>query len=263
MNTDQDGCFAAVGIRAPARDRKPGEAPADFGPQNLCPSVFICGFTEWLRMVSPVLLAGWLLLVGAAQLPADQVELQNGDRYVGQVLSLSTNTVILRSEVLGTLRLPRSKVATITFGPVAPTNSPTLSIRTNAALPKPAALLTNAAPGVSPVLKGMSLHTNLIQQVQQQFLSDAGPEANAKFNELLGGLLSGKLNVEDIRAQAKSAADQLRALQREAGEDGGLVSGAYLSILDHFLKETAPSDAATKTPASAIKPKAEADQEEN
>jgi hypothetical protein len=219
--------------------------------------------SDALRRGSPLALAGWLLLAGAGQLPADQVELQNGDRYVGHVLSLNTNAVVLRSEVLGTLRLPRSKVAVITFGPVPPTNSAAPPIGTNAGLPKPAAVLTNAASGVSPALKGMSVHTNLIQQVQKQFLSDAGPEANAKFNELLGGLLTGKLSVDDIRAQAKTAADQLRVLQRESGEDGGLASGVYLSILDHFLKETAPPGSATKAPPSATQPKAEADQEEN
>lgn len=217
-----------------------------------------------LRRGSPLILAGWLLLAGAGQLPADQVELQNGDRYVGHVLLLSTNVVVLKREVLGTLRLPRSKVATITFGPVQTTNSPALSTsRTNAALPGLAAALTNAASGGSPALKGMSVPTNLIQQVREQLLSDAGPEANAKFNELLGGLLGGNLGVGDIRAQAKAVADQLRALQRESGEDGGLASGVYLSILDHFLKETAPPRSTTNAPTSVPKAKAEPDQEEN
>ncbi len=208
-------------------------------------------------------LAALLLLAGIRQLPADQVELQNGDRYVGQVLSLSTNTVVLKSDVLGTLRLPRSKVAAITFGPVQATNSLAVPAGTNAAVPKKAVALTNAASGGFPALKGMSVPTNLVQQVQQQFLSDAGPEANAKFNELLGGLLGGKLTVSDIRAQARAAADQLRALQRESGEDGGDAAGVYLSILDQFLKETVPADTATKTPKSAVKPKPQVDQHEN
>ncbi len=97
---------------------------------------------------------------------------------------------------------------------------------------------------------GPSVMTNLMQQVQKQFLSGAGPEANTKFNDLLGGLMSGKLRVDDIRAEAKSAADQLRTMQRESGEDAGFAANAYLSILDHFLKETAPSGSATNAPAS-------------
>ena len=92
--------------------------------------------------------------------------------------------------------------------------------------------------------------------MQKQFLGGAGPEANDKFNELLGGLMSGKLTVDDIRAQAKSAADQLRALQRDSGEEAGFAANTYLAILDHFLKETAPPVAsATNSPAPGAKPK--------
>jgi hypothetical protein len=176
--------------------------------------------------------AALLLFAAASPLSADQVQLHNGDRYVGRVLSLNTNTVVLQSDVLGTVRLPRSKVATISLGPGSATNSP--------ALPLPA-----GTSNLSPALRGLSMSTNLIQQVQKQFLSGAGPEANDKFNELLGGLMSGTLTVDDIRAQAKDAADQLRALQRETGEDAGFAAGAYLSILDHFLQETAPSGSQT------------------
>ena len=73
-----------------------------------------------------------------------------------------------------------------------------------------------------------------------------------KFNELLGGLMSGKLSVDDIRAQAKTAADQLRALKREGGEEAGFAADAYLAILDHFLKETPPASSATNAPASSL-----------
>jgi hypothetical protein len=183
----------------------------------------------------------------------DQVELQNGDRYVGQVLSLDTNTVILQSAVLGKVRLPRSKVAVITLGHIPANNSPALPLPTNAFTPPPAAAPAGVVSNLSPALRGLSKSTNLIQQVQKQFLSGAGPEANNKFNELLGGLMSGKLSVEDIRAEAKTAADQLRALQRESGEDAGFAASTYLAILDHFLKETAPSGPTTNGPGTSSK----------
>jgi len=113
---------------------------------------------------------------------------------------------------------------------------------------------TNAAPNLSPAFHQLGANTNLIQQVQKQFLSGAGPEANAKFNDLLGGLMSGKLSVDDIRAEAKTAADQLRALKREGGEEAGFATDAYLAILDRFLKETAPSAGpATNAPAPSAK----------
>jgi hypothetical protein len=202
--------------------------------------------------------AALLLFAASGRLCADQIEMQNGDRYVGHVLSLNTNTIILQSDVLGTLRLPRAKVAGITLGARSPTNSPPLPLLTNGQVPAPSAAPANAAPTVSPVLRQIGSNTNLIQQVQKQFLSGAGPEANDKFNEMLGGLMSGKLSVDDIRAQAKTAAEQLRTLKREGGEEGGFATDAYLAILDHFLNETAPSaDSATNAPAPSSKALAE------
>jgi Fe-S-cluster containining protein len=199
---------------------------------------------------SALFCAALVLFAAAGRLPADQVELQNGDRYVGHVLSLNSNAVVLQSEVLGTLRLPRSRIAVITLNPGSTTNSQALPLAAKAQTPPPSAATASVASNQTPALPGLSMSTNLIQQVQKQFLSGAGPEANTKFNELLGGLMSGKLSVDDIRAEAKSAADQLRALQRESGEGAGFASSAYLSILDHFLKETAPSGSATNAPAS-------------
>ena len=164
-----------------------------------------------------MLCAALVLFATASSLPADQVELQNGDRYVGHVLSLNSNSVVLQSELLGTLRLPRSKVAVITLGPAGATSSPALPLSATASTIPPSAASANAVSNLPSALPGLGMNTNLMQQVQKQFLSGAGPEANAKFNELLSGLMSGKLSVEDIRAEAKTAADQLRALQRESG----------------------------------------------
>ena len=188
---------------------------------------------------------------------ADQVEMQNGDRYAGHVLSLNTNTVVLQSEVLGTLRLPRAKVAVITLGSGPVANSPALPSLTYAPVLAPWTALTNKPPKLSPAFTQLGSSTNLIEQVQKQFLSGAGPEANNKFNELLGGLMSGKLSVDDIRAEAKTAADQLRALKREGGEETGFATDAYLAILDQFLKETAPSGSATNAAGSVPKTKPE------
>ena len=202
--------------------------------------------------------AALLLFAAAGRLRADQVEMQNGDRYVGHVLSLNTNTIVLQSEVLGTLRLPRAKVAVITLGTDPATKSPYLPPLTNAQARTPSTAPSNAAPKLSPALRQLGASTNLIQQVQKQFLSGAGPEANTKFNELLGGLMSGRLTVDDIRAEAKAAADQLRALKREGGEGAGFATDAYLAILDHFLKETAPSaGSATNAPPPSAKAMAE------
>jgi hypothetical protein len=194
-----------------------------------------------------------VLFITPVWLRADQIEMQNGDHYVGHVLSVNTNSVVFQSDVLGTLRLPRAKVAAITLDGGSATNSLALPSLTNPRVHAPLAAPTNAASNLSPALRQLGMSTNLIQQVQKQFLSGAGPEANDKFNELLGGLMSGKLSVDNIRAQAKTAADQLRALKREGGEEVGFALDAYLSILDHFLKETTPSNSATNAPGTSPK----------
>jgi hypothetical protein len=55
----------------------------------------------------------------------------------------------------------------------------------------------------------------------------------------------------------ESAADQLRTLKREGGEETGFATDAYLAILDHFLKETAPSSSTTNAPGPLPKTKPE------
>jgi hypothetical protein len=196
------------------------------------------------------------LLAGSFPAWADQIEMQNGDRNAGDVLSLNAHTVVMQSDVLGTVRLARTNVAVITLGTAPAINSPALQSPTNGHAPAAAAVPATAPRILSPRLRQLGASTNLIQQVQKQFLGDAGPEANTKFNELLSGLMSGKVSVEDIRAQAKSAADQLRALRREGGEETGFAVDTYLAILDHFVKETAPAAPAAKSPTPAPQPKA-------
>jgi hypothetical protein len=176
---------------------------------------------------------------------ADQVEMQNGDRYVGSVVSLSGETLVLKNEMLGTVQLPRNKVAHISLIPV-----PAKAAATLAAPPAPKARVTAtmaSAPDseTAPALRQLGAHTNLIRQVQKKFLADAGPEANQKFDELLNGLISGKLNMNDLRAQAQSAVNQLRELKRQGGEDAGFATDTYLTILDHFLKEMPSSESIT------------------
>ncbi len=183
--------------------------------------------------------------------------MQNGDRYVGKVLLLNADTLVVDSDVLGRVQLPRGKVALITLGSTAPANRapPTLG-HEHTYRRSISAAITNANAEISAALRQLGAHTNLIQQVQKQFLGDAGPEANDKFNELLGGLMSGKLNINDLRNEARSAADQLRSLKRDLGEDSGWAVDSYLSILDHFVKDSAPpGSAATNAPATAPKPK--------
>ena len=186
-----------------------------------------------------------LSYLALTNLRADQVRMQNGDQYFGQVTTLTTNTLILQSDVLGTVLLPRTKIVSITFGTKAPSHAGQPASPTPLQFAAPSTT-TNLSSEMTASLRKLAAHTNLIQQVQSHFLADAGPEANAKFNELMNGLSSGKLSMTDLRAEARKSIDQLRELQRGLGEDASSPLDTYLSILDHFLKET-PADPSTNT----------------
>ena len=130
-----------------------------------------------------------------------------------------------------------------------------VSIATNAQHSASASLAKSPLqPGARLPLQ--SADTNSIQQIQQQFLRDAGPEANKKFNDMITGFLGGKLSVSDIRAEAESAAKQLRAMKRDLGNDADADSAldGYLSILDNFLRDTQSSALGTNTSRALPKP---------
>ena len=86
-----------------------------------------CGAKAGIARLS---VAGCLILAMAC-LRADQVEMQNGDRYVGTVLSMSADALVLQNDVLGTVKLPRGKVAHITMGPAATAETTAQPPRTN------------------------------------------------------------------------------------------------------------------------------------
>ncbi|HZM04079.1 MAG TPA: hypothetical protein VFC44_13795 [Candidatus Saccharimonadales bacterium] len=159
-------------------------------------------------------------------LRADQIEMQNGDHYSGKVISMTADTVVLESDVLGKINVPRAKVGTLHLSPSAPVIAP----KTPA----------TATPDIAAALRQLGANTNFIEQIRRQFLQGAGPEANAKYDEMIGGLMSGKLDMNTLRKEAKSAADQLRSLKSQGDNMGGLLD-TYLSILDSFLKESSVS----------------------
>ncbi len=196
------------------------------------------------------------LFVAAPWLRADQVEMQNGDRYSGRVLSLSADTVTLESEVLGKITVPRKKVASLAFG----TNAAAPKAATNVA---PVSMPTNPPTVVSPVARAgtnadlsaafrdLGANTNFIGQIRGQMLA-GNTEAASNYDEMVSGLMSGTLNLDDLRRQAKLSADQLRDLKRDLGSEAGASLDAYLDVLDNFLKETA-AESTNATPAPQTK----------
>jgi hypothetical protein len=195
-----------------------------------------------------------ILLLSSPNVFADQIEMQNGERFIGKVLSMNADSIVLQSEVLGKVSVPRAKVATISLGSNVATVAPTPAPSTNQIrLAGPSTPITNADLDISAALRQLGANTNFIEQIRGQFLSDAGPDANGKFDELLSGLKSGNVNIASLRAQAKSSADQLRALRKDLGPDAGDSLDTYLGILDSFLRETAGNPPlATNSAASAI-----------
>jgi hypothetical protein len=198
-----------------------------------------------MRTPSPTRLAIWvpcLLLLTAISLRADQLQMQNGDRYAGHILSMTSNSIVLESDVLGKVTLPREKVSAVMFGANTTANV--------AANPAPKSSNTN----IASALRALGGGSNSIEQVRQQMLTGADPAATQKYNELVGGLMSGKLNVNDIRTQAKTSIEQINRLKQELGPEAGESLDSYLAILQEFINETpptAPATAATPTAPSA------------
>lgn len=212
-----------------------------------------------------------LVALSPARLRADQVEMANGDRYVGRVLSLSGETLVLQSDVLGNLRLPRSRISTILLDPRPAAAGTNAALRPAAPRAKVASAAgatntvvraagssTNASSDFAAAMRQLGGSSNMLRQVQDQLLTGAGPEAQAKFNDLMGGLLTGKIDLAQLRAQAKSTLDQARGMRGDLGEEGAGMLDSYLAILDSFLKETEPDAASTNKPPAVSSPQAPA-----
>jgi hypothetical protein len=200
--------------------------------------------------------AASLLLLGAAVglwcvflLRADRIEMQNGDRYTGKVLSVDSESVSLQNESLGKVRIPRARISAVIIGTPGANAQPSPASpsvpETNGVTPFPGS--TNLVPSGAAAL---TTNSAVVRQVQQQLLGNAGPEAQKKFTELLGGFLSGKLTVEDIRAEARSIGEQVRAVKGDLDPEQAAKVDGYLAILDRFLKETAPGGVSSTNPST-------------
>jgi hypothetical protein len=205
-----------------------------------------------------------LALCHAGPLKADMIELINGDHYRGTVLGMDTNNIDFLSEIQGRVHLPRGKVAQITFHevvarPVARTNAPAASAPVASIIlsgPSSPAAGTVAAATTGPAsaeavveqMRKQGVQPQLMNQVQEQIFGKASPEASLKFQEIMNGLMSGQISVQDLRGQAQSAIQQARDAKKELGGDAGDMLDGYIGILEKFVAETAPS---TATPAPA------------
>jgi hypothetical protein len=194
-----------------------------------------------------------LMLISTPKVRADILEMQNGDRYSGKVVSVSPDTVVWTNEVLGKIAVPRSKVASLSFGTnaVVPKVPDKLAqpVSTNPPATTAPTILANTNLNLSAAFRQLGANTNFVGQIRQQMLA-GNPEAVRKYDEMVNGLLSGQLNVSDLRKQAEASAAQLRELKRELGPDADASLDGYLQVLDSFIKETAnePADASSNSP---------------
>ena len=124
------------------------------------------------------------MFAAAIGLRADLVEMQNGDRYFGKVLSVSADTVVLKSDVLGKIIVPRKNVMGLAFGtnavaPPAATNPAQVSTTTNLPAAASATALANTNVDLSTALRSLGADTNFVRQIRQQMLAGS-PEASGK-----------------------------------------------------------------------------------
>ena len=200
-----------------------------------------------------------LLFVTAPWLRADEVDMENGDRYFGTVLSMSADTVVLKSDILGVLNVPRKKVASLAFdnnanAPKTATAAGPASGSTNLPADMPSAILPDTKLDLSASLRNLGANTNFIGQIREQLLA-GNPGAASNYDALVGSLINGTLNLEDLRREAQSSVVQLRELKRDLGPEAAGSIDAYLQVLDNFLKETDPQPASA-APAPRPKPPA-------
>jgi hypothetical protein len=194
-----------------------------------------------------------LLLLVAPGLRADVLEMQNGDRYSGKVISVSPDTVVWNSDMLGKIIVPRSKVAGLSFGTNVATpkaaNVTAPPVSTNLPVATAPVTLANTNLDLSAAFRQLGANTNFVGQIRQQMMA-GNPVAARKYDEMVSGLLSGQLSVSDVRQQAQTAAAQLRELKRQLGPEADESLDGYLQVLDSFIKETAnePADTAQKSP---------------
>ena len=141
----------------------------------------------WSKWISVVMSAVTLALC-VSTIRAETVELVNGDTLHGKVILLDQQHLTLRSELLGELKLPRDRVASITL----------------VARKKPTATQvtphTDATPGdVLKQLRTKGVDRDDLSTLKKQFPLLGTPEVSQYVNDKLSGLMTGRLNLQDIR----------------------------------------------------------------
>jgi len=192
-----------------------------------------------------------LLVACSVPARAEILQLVNGDQYRGTVLGMNASNIVFQSEIQGRVVLPRNKVAQIVLHDVVARNTTNSAKSANAPLilsGPPSAQAQTVEP-VSEQMRRQGVDPKIVDQVQQEIFGKGSPAATAKYNELMGGVMSGRLGVQDIRAEAQKTINQVRAMKKDLGDDAGDMLDGYVSILEQFVAESAGAPNEVVAPA--------------
>ncbi|QDT65348.1 hypothetical protein [Calycomorphotria hydatis] len=205
------------------------------------------------------LMTGLVLVAGMGLAWADSIELENGDVVSGKITSVDGEKVTLQSDALGELKVERNKVAAIYFGdrkPVVKQPAEALAevVPQEDAAPSQKHLKSHQTPlykmprqpgqnqldGILGQLQGKGVTPDTMGQLQQQFPLLADPKVSKMFQDKVTGLMTGTLDIQDIRKDAIDALDKIEELEEELGPEGAAALGHYKGILQSFVNRSAP-----------------------
>jgi len=189
--------------------------------------------------------------IAAAAACADTVQLVNGDRINGEVIALDKDKLTLESDIHGELVIERGKVVAIALGDhPLPSASPSDARKDASRNGKTArdkdAALAETPDDVLERLRADGIPVEQVDQLTKKFPLLGTPQVKQQFDHYLGGLMSGKLDIQDIRKDAIKARDELNDLKKDLGPYGDALNG-YLGILEGFIEETDPQAANEKS----------------
>ena len=219
-------------------------------------------------------MAGLTLL--ASQTQADTIQLSGGDTIKAKIIEVTADSLKIRHDVFGEVEIPRSRVRAMVFDPVASPEDQDqmkgISKRTGSKSRKkktgdsekqetPKEIIDRLVNpdfdrgAVEEMAEGEKRHQtpeDAVEELRRLGVSEAmkknlqlslpgftTPEVQGYFNDRVQGLMNGSIQIGDIRNDAIDAREQLKGIMGELGPDAAALQG-YFSILDHFIKETAP-----------------------
>lgn len=182
-----------------------------------------------MRLQTNWYIAGAVVALLGSSLRADTIQLVNGDRIKGQLVSLDDKQIVVKSESFGELKIPRGKVDLISLGEkgIPDFSKPTVG-------PKASASVEESAEGtanISPLLNDPSVQQQLGPLVQQLLGPGGDEETQRRIDEAQRGM---------------------KELRKDFGEGP---EGAALDAYMKFFEKIAPAARALGEPGSKPMPR--------